>query len=215
MEDRHVLIARDGSVIGAVFDGHSGAAVAELGESWLPAMPDIPPGKALRAIHRASQSLHGGACSVAFRLMGERLEVANVGDAGLVRVSSGAAEVLTETHRLDNPAERARVIAAGAGIFEPYVIDPHTGDGVMSTRALGDHVFAHIGIIGEPYEWDGAFTGGWLVAACDGLWDVMTAKELPRWLSGTARESAEALAHEALEVRRTADNLTIIVVRPA
>jgi serine/threonine protein phosphatase PrpC len=211
MEDRHVLVVRDDLVVGAVFDGHGGAAVADFAAGRLASMLDVPPGAALRRIHEASAGLSGGACAVAFRLAGELLEVANLGDTGLVRVDDRV-EVLSESHRVSNPAERARVLAAGAAIVGPYVVDPFTGDGLMPTRSLGDHQFAGIGVIGEPQEWRGRFRSGWLVAACDGLWDVLSPEELPRWLVGSAEAAARGLAEEALEGRGSADNLTIIVV---
>ncbi len=215
MEDRHWLSAGPVEVAGAIFDGHSGAAVAGLAAARIGPLIErgLSPAAALRAIHLESQGLEDGACAVAFRLRGARLEVANVGDAELAVVEEGTVRVLTEAHRLDLPGERARVLAAGAVIDGPYAIDPTTGDGLMPTRSLGDHAFSRIGIIGDPHEAMVEFGSGWLVAACDGLWDVLAPDELPAFLAGSAREAAERLAEEALETRGSSDNLTIIAVR--
>lgn len=215
MEDTHALLTEGDALAGAVFDGHNGVYVAALAAATFSQYGDVAPGAALRAIHDRARGLPGGACGVAFRLRGERLEVANVGDAALVRVTGETAEVLTENHRLDNPAERARVLAAGAIIEGPYVVDPRTFTGLMPTRSLGDHGFERVGIVCEPHEWVGSFPSGWLVAASDGLWDLMAPDELPGHLAraASARAAAEALAQEALEVRGCADNLTVIVVR--
>jgi serine/threonine protein phosphatase PrpC len=214
MEDRHVLAHLPGTVVGAIFDGHAGSAVAELGAELMGTMLAMPPapGLTLRAVHAAAGEVKGGACAVAFRLSGDHLEVANVGDAALAWVTDGGAVLLTESHRLDNPGERDRVVATGAAIAGRYLLNPRTGDGLMPTRTLGDYEFAEVGVLAEPYEWAGTFTSGWLVAASDGLWDVMRPEELPAYLAGSAHEAAEALAEEVLAKRQSGDNLTIIIV---
>ena len=212
MEDRHVLLAEAGEVLGAVFDGHNGAWVAELAARLLPGLRDHPPAEALTAIHRQAHGLPGGACAVVFHLQGDRLEVANVGDAELALVAAGEARVLTRRHRLDDPEERARILARGGVIQWPYAVDPRTLRGLMPTRALGDHELERIGIVCEPHRWSGRFGEGWLVAACDGLWDVLEAEELPRLLHGSAEETARRLGEEALRVRGSTDNLTVLVV---
>ena len=217
MEDRHVLRVTEDEVVGAVFDGHSGSAVAELAAVRFEALLQRGTvGGALRAIDREARLLPGGACAVAFRLRGERLEVANLGDAELAVVDGAVnVRVLTELHRLDNPAERARVLAAGALIEGPYVVDPVTRNGLMPTRTLGDADFERVGVLGEPFERMATFRQGWLVAACDGLWDVLAPDELPALLADarSAREAVDALAREALHGRGSTDNVTVVVVR--
>jgi serine/threonine protein phosphatase PrpC len=213
MEDRHVLRVDGDRALGAVFDGHNGAAVAEYAAEHFPGQDREPVDEALRRVHAGSRGLRGGACAVAFRLAGPHLEVANVGDAELAVVTGAGVSVLTEEHRLTSAAERARVQAAGAILDGPYAVDPRTGDGLMPTRGVGDHAFADIGIVCEPYRWSGPFAEGWLVAACDGLWDVLAPEELPDYLTGSAAEAARALAREALAVRGSFDNLTVIVLR--
>jgi serine/threonine protein phosphatase PrpC len=85
----------------------------------------------------------------------------------------------------------------------------------MPTRTLGDHELTKIGVLSEPAISTHALEPGFLIAACDGLWDVMEAEELPEILAGlsTAPEAAERLRREALDVRRTSDNLTVVAVR--
>jgi protein phosphatase 1G len=213
MEDRHVLMVDGERIDGAIFDGHNGSDVAQLAADMYPQVASLEPGQALRKIHASCDRLSGGACAVAFRLEGNRLRVANAGDADLAVVREGKVEVLTERHRLDNPAELRRLLAAGAMLQPPYVLNPLTLDGLMPTRALGDHEFAEAGISAEPYEWVGNFEAGWLVAACDGLWDVLDPAELPGYLEGDARSTAQQLVHEALEVRGSDDNVTVMVIK--
>lgn len=217
MEDRHVLTVVGDRVDGAIFDGHGGPAVAVLGaRRYGAALEGATPGLALRRLHEEARGLRGGACAVAFRLQGNRLQVANVGDAGLAVFSgSGTARILTRAHRLDDPEERQRVLASGALIDGPYVIDPSTGEGLMPTRAIGDAEFERVGVSAEPFELTTTFAEGWLVAACDGLWDVLEPGDLWRHLAAasSAADAAAALAGEALGVRGSTDNVTVIVVR--
>jgi serine/threonine protein phosphatase PrpC len=212
MEDRHVLLVEGEEVVGAVFDGHNGAWVAELAARLLPQLRQRSPAEILVTIHRQTLGLPGGACAVVFHLQGDQLEVANVGDAELALVSGDEVRLLTQRHRLDDPEEQARILARGGMIQGPYAIDPRTFHGLMPTRVLGDHELERIGIICEPHQWSGRFREGWLVAACDGLWDVISAQELPPLLRGSAEETARRLAEEALQVRGSTDNLTILVV---
>ena len=89
------------------------------------------------------------------------------------------------------------------------------GRGIMPTRALGDHEFTKVGVLPEPAISTHRLEPGFIIAACDGLWDVIEPEELPGVLAGfsTAREAAERLRREALEIRKTSDNLTVIVVQ--
>jgi serine/threonine protein phosphatase PrpC len=214
MEDTHVLQVAGAFVHGAVFDGHSGAEVADLASRLYPELVALGPEGAIRELHQRSRGLHGGACAVTFALSGDELRVANVGDAELVLVrGDGEVEVVTEPHRIDNRSERLRLRRAGAIVHPPYVIDPVTGDGLMPTRSVGDHDFADAGIICDPHLWEGRFEAGWLIAACDGLWDVLAPRELPAFLDGSAADVAHRLCREALEVRGAWDNVTVLVVR--
>jgi serine/threonine protein phosphatase PrpC len=215
MEDRHLLRV-DGSVAwGAIFDGHRGAEVAAYAAGMLPTLLGMDPGAALRTIEAGARRLPGGACAALFRLSGDHLQVANVGDVELAVVTSDMVATLTELHRLTNPAERERVAAAGAVIEDPYVIDTASGQGLMPTRTLGDADFTHVGVSGEPHVWSGGFRNGWLIAACDGLWDVVEPEELPGLLVGEPdpERVARRLVEEALRVRESYDNVTVIALR--
>ena len=225
MEDEHVLGLESLAplrVLGAVFDGHGGSSVARLARERFPGLflASLPSGPeaafraAFRAIHEESRGLQGGVVAAAFFVDGPRVSVANAGDAHVVAVSGGGATRLTEDHRITNEAERKRVVEAGATIWGPYVCLPD-GPGIMPTRTLGDHEFAKVGVLSEPAVSTVSIDPGFLVAACDGLWDVMEPAEVPPILRGasTAKESAERLAHEALHPRATSDNLTVLVVR--
>ena len=225
MEDAHVLdveSVRPLAALGGVFDGHGGAAVAELAARRLPQLfaTSLPQGPeaafraAFAGIHREARGLRGGAVAATFYIKDREIAVANAGDAHIVAVSGDMAVRLTEDHRITNEVELNRVVTAGATIWGPYVCLP-SGTGIMPTRTLGDHEFETVGVLSQPAVSTHALQEGFLVAACDGLWDVMEPTEVPRLLKGisSAKDVAGALAHEALHVRRTTDNLTILVVR--
>ncbi|MBO0744878.1 MAG: protein serine/threonine phosphatase 2C family protein, partial [Candidatus Dormibacteraeota bacterium] len=160
-----------------------------------------------------SRRLPSGACAVVFRLDGDDLQVANLGDCELALVEDGHAAVVTQLHRVSNPRERQRVLEAGGVIDGPYVMDLSTGNGLMPTRTLGDDDFAAVGVSGEVSEWAGKLDDGWVVAACDGLWDVLNPEELPAFLEGSSPEDvARRLVDEALKTRGSHDNVTVLVL---
>jgi serine/threonine protein phosphatase PrpC len=214
MEDRHVLSVSGQTAWGAVFDGHRGAEVADYAAAALPGMFGLSAGAALRGLEAGSLRLPSGACAVVFRLVGDELQVANLGDAELAVVEHGQAATVTQLHRVTNPRERQRVLDAGGVIDGVYVMDLTSGNGLMPTRTLGDAEFRSVGISGEVAEWRGRLRDGWIVAACDGLWDVLDPEELPALLEGSTPETAaRRLVHEALAVRFAHDNVTVLVLR--
>lgn len=225
MEDRHVLVQLDNGLLGAIFDGHRGSSVADLAadtfaDLYHHARSSFPEEQsrlvaALAAI--PTRDITGGACAVAFHLRGSELAVANVGDCELAWAGDdGTNLLLTVKHGLANEQERHRVQRAGAIVAPPYFFNPATGQGLMPTRSLGDHDLEGVGLIHMAASVSMILSPpGWIVGACDGLWDVMRAGELPGLLFGAAGadDAVQRLSHEALDVRRTGDNLTIIVVR--
>ena len=225
MEDEHVLEVESVSplrVLGAVFDGHGGSLVARLAARRFPALfrealpggPEAAMRAAYEAIQREAAGLRGGSVAATFYIDGPRITVANAGDAHVVNVTKDAAACFTEEHRITNKAELERVVDAGARIWGPYMCVPD-GNGLMVTRSLGDYEFERVGLLWEPIVSSHPLEPGFLVAACDGLWDVMKVDELPVLLrdATTAKEAVDRLAHEALHVRKTGDNLTVLAVR--
>ena len=206
MEDEHVLeVGSEGPlrVLGAVFDGHGGSAVARLAARRFPALfrdalaggPEAALRAALAGVHREAEGLRGGAAAATFYVDGPLVTVANAGDAHVVTVSGDTAVRLTEEHRITNEAELHRGVAAGGAKLG-------AGDGPPPGARRP---------VARPHP-----VPPWvLVAAGDGLWDVVTAEELPGVLRDavSAEEAANRIAHEALHVRRTGDNLTVLAVR--
>ena len=237
MEDTHVLEITDAGILAAVFDGHCGKEVAEMCAELFPktfaAQRSLgqSPAEALKwtlaGLHAQSVGMPSGACVAAAYVTSEAVTVANLGDAHAVLVGKDWAIQLTEDHRLSNPAELARVYEFGTPIQKPYYYTIQNGApaGLMPTRTIGDHGMTAAGCSAEPYihtvtarsvgpvTFDGM---GWLIVACDGLWDVVEPKDLPKMLDvriENARAITRYLAQEALDIRHTTDNLTIIAIK--
>ena len=228
-EDAHCLSAdfrgNPSEIFGAVLDGHNGKEVAELAARRLPEVvkrkldAGLPSARALEeaflAIDDETVGLASGSVGVAFILSGRELAFANVGDSALLLVSQGSERLLTEWHRVSNEKERARVTEAGGWIDGSYVMIPR-GDGLQCTRSLGDHAFREFGVIADPYVGQIRLGAGdmWLIAACDGLWDVMEPEAVSMIARRMAapRAVAEALHHAAVVEKETPDNLTVMAV---
>lgn len=228
MEDAHFLdtdFIGQGWVFGGVYDGHSGRQAAEFSAVHLHAFVlkhlqagSDPETAFIRAYEETSEQLafqDSGTTAVTFLLQGDRLTVANAGDSRAVLIDPSGARQLTRDHRLEDSLERERVERTGGRVSPPYVMRGFRG--LMPTRTIGDQYFKAVGIIATPSTARFAIhrKDRFLVAACDGLFDVMTNDEV----AATAAEQpdaeslAEALRREALEVRMGTDNLTILVVQ--
>lgn len=129
---------------------------------------------------------------------------------------------LTTDHRACDPDEVARIEAAGGFVLKNRVL------GVLAvTRSMGDHglkefVIARPDVKEVTLELNGE---GFIILACDGLWDVMEDEEavglVKKWVDGGRRKTeeekkirkkkvAQMLIDEALR-RGTTDNVTVIV----
>jgi serine/threonine protein phosphatase PrpC len=224
MEDRYVLVEEASALFGGVYDGHGGAAVADLVAAELHrkffqarAAGLGPEAAFLRAYEETDRATghfqHCGTTAANFFVQGDRLAVAHVGDARIVLVTAEGAEQLTEDHRLDDPRERERILGAGGEIEEPYVM--RGGYGLMPTRVLGDGWFHPVGAIATPDVGSRALTSSdvYLIAATDGLWDVLDNDHVGRIARSApgAQQAAVALSDAAFAAG-CRDNLTILVV---
>jgi serine/threonine protein phosphatase PrpC len=170
-----------------------------------------------------------GCAATAALVWGDYLYVANAGDCRAVlcrddRDAADAAMVaMSEDHSAaTNAAERARIESvAGAGAIRrvggdedaaAYRVGPA---GLAVTRALGDADCSEYGVTAEPEVRRVRLTprDAYVVVACDGLWDVVSASEVGAMLRDTVKEPsmcAKRLGSEAL-TRMSGDNITVIV----
>jgi serine/threonine protein phosphatase PrpC len=228
MEDAYFLdinFADRGWLFGGVYDGHAGAFAAVYAAERLHGlflerlMAGLSPQDGfIESYERISEELKtqdSGTTAVTFLIQDARLFTANVGDTRALVVSRKDSRQLTIDHRLDNREERARIVSRGGRIAYPYVYRGYRG--LMPTRAIGDPYFEPVGVIATPSvgEYDISTADLFLIAACDGLFDVMTNDEVSRIARdypGQPETLLEALKHQALVARDGQDNLTIIAV---
>eukprot|EP00443_Scrippsiella_acuminata_P132329 CAMPEP_0115595418 /NCGR_PEP_ID=MMETSP0272-20121206/12309_1 /TAXON_ID=71861 /ORGANISM="Scrippsiella trochoidea, Strain CCMP3099" /LENGTH=314 /DNA_ID=CAMNT_0003030723 /DNA_START=95 /DNA_END=1036 /DNA_ORIENTATION=+ len=136
----------------------------------------------------------------------------------------------TVDHKPDSPQEKARVMAAGGvvrGGRRPRI------DGRLAvSRALGDFEFkadrnrqaAEQKVSCEPdiYDISGLGPGTLLLLACDGVWDVMSSRDVAALVREHLKVNPGAMLGEVAEsiVRRSfekgsGDNLTVLLVHLA
>jgi protein phosphatase 1L len=223
MEDRAVAGPVAGGQLVAVFDGHDGALVAERAAARVLALVEAAVGawSVSPALWRhvfAGLDLdvaHGGATATLLLVRGGELHAAWVGDSQAILVTDRAWRLLTPWHRLDRDDERQRVVAAGAVILWPYLLDPVSEQGLMVTRSLGDRALRAIGVIAEPECVTVPLGEGdvGLVAATDGLWDVVTDEEAATICRSEPPETAAERLVELVALRDGADNVTVVAGR--
>jgi serine/threonine protein phosphatase PrpC len=227
MEDTHNLDTDFGGqewIFGGVYDGHGGRYAAEF-------VADNIPRLFLAAINEGRDPLDAfktcyekissdlrwqktGTAAVNFFIRNGMIYAANAGDARALVINKQSLAQLTVDHRVDNPEERKRIEEKEGMISGRYVI--HYGKGLMPTRTIGDEFFKPVGVIATPSLKEHKIQPDdiVLIAACDGLFDVLLNDEIAE----IARKNVdpdrllETLKKEVLIEHDGSDNLTIIAV---
>eukprot|EP00927_Polykrikos_kofoidii_P076896 TRINITY_DN73909_c0_g1_i1.p1 TRINITY_DN73909_c0_g1~~TRINITY_DN73909_c0_g1_i1.p1 ORF type:complete len:425 (+),score=61.32 TRINITY_DN73909_c0_g1_i1:136-1410(+) len=261
MEDEHILECSFGNqssechhALFAVLDGHAGPLASHLGTTILQeqlfpvvaADADLDDEAAEREIGaaflRSDETLRDqmggeqGGTTVAAALVTRwgptkfRVRVANAGDSRVLLWNTDGLHC-TEDHKPDSPAEKARIEAAGGGVWCGVHGGPKRVDGVLAvSRGLGDFQLksrdpALCKVSASPdVSTYVCRSGDWLLIACDGIFDVMSNEEvhefLDSWLdaaTGSDIESAigsavGALVQHCLKLD-SMDNCTALLVR--
>jgi len=227
MEDAHFLdlnFANCGWIFAGIYDGHGGRFAAEYASKRLHQIVlekllsgSSPGGAFIESYETTSEELKtqdSGTTAVNFFIRDKDIFTANVGDARALVINNAGFRQLTVDHRLENMEERKRVEEMGGHIRYPYVYRGYLG--LMPTRTIGDQYFKPVGVIATPSvsKYKVAEDDLVLLAACDGLFDVMTNGEVSEFAMRFSQPDSllEALKHEVLLNRFGTDNLTIIVV---
>ncbi|KAK8571050.1 hypothetical protein V6N13_025608 [Hibiscus sabdariffa] len=146
-------------------------------------------------------------------LVGNHLYVANVGDSRTIISKAGEAIPLSEDHKPNRSDERKRIENAGGVVM--WAGTWRVGGVLAMSRAFGDRMLKQF-VVAEPEiqykEIDEEFE--LLVLASDGLWDVVPNEDAVS-LAGAEKEPETAARKltETAFLRRSADNITCIVVR--
>jgi serine/threonine protein phosphatase PrpC len=227
MEDTYWLqISSDGSeIFGGVYDGHGGKVASEYARNNLHKLyfEALKAGKSEAqafkiAYEQTSKALSyqdSGTTAVNFYIKGGTIFFAHAGDTRLIIIEDSAVKQLTKDHRLTNPQERQRVLAAGARLEPPYVFK--NGAGLMPTRTVGDEYFKDVGIIATPEtgSYQLAKQDRWILAGTDGLFDEMANEEIRTLIDGYdgVNKAAQILKNEVLVNRLGSDNLTFVFLK--
>lgn len=223
MEDRYILAPKDGlGLFVGVFDGHGGGQVADFLANHFPdiffealreaAGADEAFLTAFSEAERECKEEEIGSAAVCAFISEKGLTLANCGDSMGV-VISDKAETLSCLHRLANLEERARVLAAGATVRDPYFFNRDRG--LMPTRSFGDRQMRQVGLTARPHVTHRGWSAAdrYVLLASDGLLDVLKDSEILPLLTAAsgARETADRLLLES-HGRGATDNVTVVVV---
>jgi serine/threonine protein phosphatase PrpC len=227
MEDAHVLNMNfndRGWVFGGVYDGHNGYFAARYSARHLHRIflrtlhSGLSPQEsfifAYEEVSRRLQFQDSGTTAVTFLIRDGHIITANAGDARAIVTRDRDAHQLTIDHRVMNQDELTRIFDRGGTIRGSYVV--RGSEGLMPTRTIGDEYFKPVGIISTPAVNSHEISEKdlFLIAACDGLFDVMKNEEVGD-IAGECTEPDQLLDRLKIEVlvnRCGLDNLSIIAV---
>lgn len=199
MEDAHSVVIGDGYGWYAVFDGHSGAEVAQLAAKSLhtKATDEILKKsldfkklfEAFDASLDKEIAFKQGSTAVIALIQDGMLTVANLGDSRAVLCSGGKAVRITTDHKPTEPSERGRIKKITDKLAKDEKDDElcgvllsgrletlklPRGSSLALSRAFGDRYYEPC-ISHEPDVFERKLTPNdqFFILACDGLWDVM------------------------------------------
>ena len=227
-QDAYFVCREKRIVVAGLFDGHgdgeASALAADILKRSLGKNRYPQPTTVNKAFARANKRLaqeEGGttATIVILDKKKKRLLCAWVGDTRAALIGKKGEFVrLTTDHRLSNRQEATRVVRVGgwAMLSSNYVID-RQGNGLMVTRALGDHSFTEVGVICEPEITERKIMPGdkFLLLYCDGLWEVMGEEEISKIVlerKGGLRAKANKITRQALK-KGSRDNVSVVIVK--
>ena len=152
---------------------------------------------------------------------------ANVGDSRVSLISNNKIIRLSQDHRAVNEEERKRVIAEGG-----IIINNRVNGELMLTRSFGDFEFKNNykknkndengyyrkGVICVPsiskIEVDLNIGNQYLFLASDGIWDVISEKELQQLIKvNNETEHLPAIIIENANIKKAWDNMSIFAIK--
>ncbi|XP_045792680.1 probable protein phosphatase 2C 8 isoform X1 [Trifolium pratense] len=236
----------------AIYDGHGGRLAAEYAQKHLhgnvlaAGLPrellDVKTAKRsiLDGFRKTDESLlresaeggwQDGATAVCVWVLGQKVFVANVGDAKAVlaraTLSDGSQDnsdgvpalkaiVLTREHKPIFPQERARIQKAGGVVSSNGRLQGR----LEVSRAFGDRQFKKVGLVATPdiHSFDLTDRDHFIILGCDGLWGVFGPSDAVDFVQKLLNEGlpvttvSRRLVREAVRERRCKDNCTAIII---
>ncbi|KAE9600243.1 hypothetical protein Lal_00046291 [Lupinus albus] len=236
----------------AIYDGHGGRLAAEYAQKHLhgnvmsAGLPrellDVKAAKRaiLDGFRRTDESLlqesaeggwQDGATAVCAWVLGQKVFVANIGDAKAVLARSTIVDgsqdhsngvnvlkaiVLTREHKPIFPQERARIQKAGGVVSSNGRLQGR----LEVSRGFGDRQFKKVGFIATPdiHSFDLSGREHFIILGCDGLWGVFGPSDAVDFVQKLLKEGlpvtavSRRLVREAVRERRCKDNCTAIVI---
>ncbi|GAU41098.1 hypothetical protein TSUD_139670 [Trifolium subterraneum] len=236
----------------AIYDGHGGRLAAEYAQKHLhgnvlaAGLPrellDVKTAKRsiLVGFRKTDESLlresaeggwQDGATAVCVWVLGQKVFVANIGDAKAVlaratlsdgsqdnsdRVPALKAIVLTREHKPIFPQERARIQKAGGVVSSNGRLQGR----LEVSRAFGDRQFKKVGLVATPdiHSFDLTDKDHFIILGCDGLWGVFGPSDAVEFVQKLLNEGlpvttvSRRLVREAVRERRCKDNCTAIII---
>lgn len=203
MQDEYKISESKGLSFFGLYDGHGGTKAADyveehLHENFSEAQGEtiserlklafLKTDKDFLDENRCSGDLSGTTAVVAVSF-GDKLWIANAGDSRAILVRGGEIEFTTKDHKPDVKEERERIEKAGSYVYtcsscEPPASCKHSArvDGNLAvSRAIGDALFKikNDSVIADPDVKEIELEDDdFVVLGCDGLFDVMTDKEV-------------------------------------
>lgn len=152
----------------------------------------------------------------------------NVGDSRVSLISSSKIIRLSQDHRASDESERKRIIAEGG-----IIINNRVSGELMLTRSFGDfqfkndkkkinkineNMFARRGVICVPsvtkIEIDLNIKNQYLFLASDGIWDVISEKELQQLIKiNNETQHLPSIIIDNANIKKSWDNMSIFVVK--
>lgn len=135
--------------------------------------------KRLQSILPQSIAMHAGSTALVIVQKEDTLYVANVGDSRAVINVNKKAFPITEDHKPSKKEEYERITQVGGTVItDPFGV-PRVNGNLALSRAIGDLYLAPaITWVPDIYTLQLTKSNNFLVAASDGLWDVVSNQEL-------------------------------------
>ncbi len=214
-----------------VFDGHGGDKVSEylktnfyklilneksfpLSEERIKQLCDIMQ----KSINEQNFGEIGSTACIVIQYSNEQFQVINIGDSKASYIKNNKCNALCRIHKPDLVYERERIEEANKTALKKQKI--YFDDGIHRivdlsvSRSFGDS-YANPFVIHDPDVINFTDKIDFIIMASDGLWDVMTDDEVGHFINKniSVKNIAEDLANYAINVKKSDDNTSVIVIR--